>query len=228
MKKPAYYAAPLRGRTAIVDWIAANVRAHADRSGRYAVCFDVKCYNADFSFDNLLGHWARSEGDPAYCKNDVWLAAARARHAETGVDRLREWGLEGARSHFVGAHRSDCYRMLWSGKALDVGYEFIGRQGGWLAIEQFAGVRLALSSDWSARAILDQLRATGVDEVLPYADLRDLYQLIVMLEHDLRPEAVRAEIEHCAAFDFFANVAADIPQPDFYQPSLPFPDDVAA
>lgn len=216
MKKPYYYKVPLRRRKDIADYIfdATYQRFYNRRS--HPFCFNVKAYKASFEFSHLLEIFRGIEGNPAYTNNDDWLASARERFEEH-TQHLWEWGVEHATSHFLGRNGgepdSDCYTHLWDGTSLDVDYSFEGQGGGWLSINQFQGCNFTghgtTSEYW--RSAIEIARWDDEDEpVMDYKTVLQLYQLVVMLKHDLQnPELA---IEEGAAWAFFANVCSDIPQ----------------
>jgi hypothetical protein len=232
MKRPDYYKTPLRKRGDIASWIWSNTAHRSYRHTSYPFCFDVKAHSVDLDFDTLLDAHRQSEGDAIHTHNSDWLLAVRELYDEH-EENLFEWGLEGARRHFVsdqkrddGKPDGDAFRMLWDGTMLDVRYDFVGRSGGWLSLSEFEGHDFTRRGvDWEAymRGKPDADPDDISDEPMPYADLRKLYQLIVMLKHDTCEEAIVSEVAHNAAFDFFVNICREVPQPDAIQPVL-FPE----
>ena len=160
--------------------------------------FNVKVYETDLAFESLLGRWREYEGDPLYTHNPRWLKQAAERYQEH-ERHLFDWGVEGACSYFSDGPGST-YTMLWCGTAIDVEYGFTGRTGGWLYIARFEGHRL--SDHYSDR--------DGWLQDLDWPTLKKFYQLVLMLSHDLSPERRRREVEHQAAFTFFANTCSDL------------------
>lgn len=207
-KKPVYYQTPLRTRKAIVDWIFLNTHQR-----NHPFCFNVKVYQVDFSWENLLKLWRKYEGDPVYSHNDDWLRAAKLLFYDLSENTLWEWAIETACSLFSGD--SDSFTSLWDGTNIDVVYSFEGRSGGWLSVNKFQRHNFTDRS-YDARETLMEM---------DYGILRQFYQLIVMLNHDLQREAIRKELEHDAAFTFFANVCAAIPQPVAIQRMFSFAND---
>ena len=206
IRKPDYYKTPLRTRRAITDFIVANTeQRHYDTP--HLICFNVKAYHVDLDFNHLLALFCREEGDPLFAHDDQWRKAAKEVYQEVSND-LWDFALEDARSVF---DDTDCYNHLWDGTPVNVAYSFEGRSGGWLSLNRFDGVSFTEEHDL---AILLNCQS--------YRWLRRLYQLIVMLVHDLRSEAVESEIEHHAAFNLFENCCADIPRPDALQLKLAF------
>lgn len=206
MRKPDYYKTPLRTRQEIVQFII-NATSQRSYHQPHPLCFNVKCHHVDFDFDHLLTLWNKYESDPIYTHDEQWLKAARQRHAETKENTLWAWAQDDACNLFTD---SDAFRTLWDGTAVMVAYSFEGRSGGWLSVNSFEGC------DFTDRG-------RHIEETLmemDYSKLRKLYQLIVMLSHDT--EDPSKELEHQAAFQFFANVCSDIPQPDAYQKRFEF------
>ena len=204
LRKPDYYRTPLRNRQEIVRFIirVTNQRCYHQP---HPLCFNVKCYHVNFDFDHLLKLWNEYESDPIYTHDEEWLKAARQRLAVTNENSLWEWAQDDACRQFTD---SDAFRTLWDGTSVNVAYSFEGRSGGWLSINSFEGC------DFTERHIEETLME------MDYAKLRKLYQLIVTLIHDT--ENPSKEMEHQAAFIFFANVCSDIPQPDAYQKRFEF------
>ena len=58
------------------------------------------------------------------------------------------------------------------------------------------------------------------EPVMDYKTVRQFYQLVTMLVHDLRKP--HRAVEEGAAWDYFVNVCADVPQPDSNQLKLAF------
>jgi hypothetical protein len=211
IKRPACYAAPLRSRKAIVAFLTEHTSYYRNLSTCSPLAWNVKDYRSDLSFDNLTKVW-RESGE--YGPDEVWLdsedylKAAREKYDEV-KDDLWGWAIESARDHA----KEDCgNRTLWDGTELQVEYGFYGRSGGWLLMTRFEGWNLTRYDRGDFEELLEDM---------PYGELRSLYQLVVQCDHDFRPEAVTAEIEHCAAFGFFVNICGDIPQPDALQLTLP-------
>lgn len=204
MRKPDYYKTPLRTRQEIMRFIinATNQRSYHQP---HPLCFNVKCHHVNLDFNHLLTLWNEYESNPIYTHNEEWLKSATQRHAETNENILGEWARESACDLFTD---SDAFRTLWNGTAIKVVYSFEGRSGGWLSVNSFEGCDF---NEW-------HIEETLMD--MDYSKLRKLYQLIVMLSHDT--EDPSQELEHQAAFHFFANACADIPQPDTYQKRFEF------
>lgn len=194
IRAPLHYKAPIKRRSDIVEWLVTNTCSRYYDYRQYPVCFNVKCYTEELGFERLLERWLQSgyangeEADP------LWLAEARRLYIEK-QHILFSWGIEGASRGFLDG---DTYRYLYDGTQLDVEYAFVGASGGWLTIIRFEGydlVELARSGGYSAMTC-------GMD----YGSLRKLYRLAVMLKHDLQQSRIAENVEHHAAFDFFANI----------------------
>ena len=216
IEKPHYYRTPLTKRKEIAAFIFDNTHQNHEDRAAHPFCFNVKCYDYDVSFGRLLALYREQEGDAKFFKSKEWLAAVQARYEEIGGENtVYDWAIEDARDYF---YEGDTFCTLWDGTELDVKYAFKGRMGGWLTIIEFEGFKVSRSismEEW--REILD---GTNDYQKMPLPELRKLYTLIVQLLHDVRPEAVKAEIEHQAMFNFFENACADIHKPEFIQLEL--------
>jgi len=201
LKKPDYYKCPLRSRKDIVEFIIDETDQRCYDHRQYPLCFNVKLYNLNLEFAHLLQLWMDTEPGSNFSKEAVCRAY---RFYQENADNLSEWAIDDARTHFVsdqrrsdGAPEGDCFQTTWDGKQFDVRYAFVGRSGGWLSIVRFQYVDFAT---WG-NEIEEQL--TDMD----FKDLRMLYQLVVMLKHDLQhPEK---EVEHQAAFALFNRLDDD-------------------
>jgi hypothetical protein len=215
-KKPEAYKMVARSRQDIVAAIISMTDQRTYHYDPYYLCFNVKLYDCDLSLKNLLKHFKDQEGDHLGMHNRDWLRQIKERYDEIGENTLYEWGIETARGSFVGSGRDgkpddDMFNHLWDGTELDVDYAFVGRSGGWLAIAKFEGFSFDRRMDADLETELMEME---------FSTLKKLYQLVLMLKHDLRQEAIKLEVEVNAAFDFFANACADIKQPDEVQPEL--------
>lgn len=204
MRKPDYYQTPLRSRQEIVRFIVDSTHQRHYHEP-HPLCFDVKVHNPNFQFEHLLNLYRQYEGDPIFTHNDDWLKAAKEQFDESEED-LFDWGIEGSREIITG---SDCFNHLWDGTPVDVKYSFVGCNGGWLSLDCFDGVDFTKCDDPDT-TLMEQ----------EYAWLRRLYQLIVMLKHDL--QSATPEVEFHAAFDLFVNACACIPQPNERQLKFEF------
>lgn len=205
MEKPEAYRMKVRDRKGIVAEIM-NLTDQQRYGSPYYLCLDVKLYDLDFSFENLLEHWRKNEGNDPRFEDAGWLDCARRRFGES-QDQLWNYGVKGVEPIFVGYNCSgipdgDTFSHLWDGTKLFVRYAFVGRCGGWLAITHFEGYRFDRQLDYYFEDTLMEL---------DFLTLKRLYQLILMLVHDTREESRKAEVEYQAAFSFFANICEDIP-----------------
>lgn len=226
-KKPEYYETPLTDRKAIADFIFDKTHQRYYDHRSHPFCFNVKCYDYDVSFDHLLALYKEQEGDEKFFKSKEWLAAVKAKYDEIGGEEtVYQWGLEDACRYLVsgpdGYPDGDTHRTLWDGTELDVKYSFEGRSGGWLSIVEFEGFKV--NRDMGEAEWREVLEGTNDYTEMSYETLLKLYALVTHLIHDVRPEAVKSEIEYQAAFNFFENACSDIRKPEFIQPSL-FPDE---
>ena len=204
MKKPDYYATPLKKRDQIIAWLT-QPGLWSCRGGPYYshrtwhFCFNVKPRDVDLSFGHLLQKLGES-GD-GRAEDAYWVGLARERFMGVGADDLMNLAIEDAQRRFtgrMGEHYNkpddDGYSMLWGGAPVETEFAFFGRNSGWLTLTHFNGVELTTDDDFSE---------------WEYAELRKLYQFIVMLAHDTKKPEV--EVEHQAAFHFFQNICGDIP-----------------
>lgn len=215
VKKPQYYNVPLRSRAAIVKWIIDHTEQRHYDGHPHPFCFNVKCYHVDFELEHLLQLYREYEGNAKGFDDPDWQAAIKERYAEVS-DNLWEYAVEDCRRNFVGGDDgqpdNDGWNMLWDGTPVNTQFSFEGRSGGWLSLNRFQ------SFDFTERH-------SDIEDILvydmPYQTLRHLYQFIVMLVHDVSRANVKKELEHQAAFNFFANCCADIPVPSEAQLLLP-------
>jgi hypothetical protein len=220
IKKPEEYKIPLRARSDIVEWIIDNTDQRTYHYTPYYLCFDVKCYNFDNSYETMWKRWKESGYSQEGEESPEWQQEARERY-DNYEHLLFDWGLESARESFLD---SCCFRMLWNDKSRrDIELEFVGRSGGWAAVTFFEG--WPFDHRLSGRYLSETDLRIQLEEEMPYQDLRDLYAYVRMLKHDLREEAVTTEVEHCAAFSFFGNICDDIeiPEPPPPPPPPPLP-----
>lgn len=217
MRKPNYYRTPLRKREDIVYWIFEVTHQRMYHYHTYPFCFNVKLYDVDLSFDNLLKIFREEEGNPIFTHNADWLREVKSRYKETDNDHLWDWGVEIARDDFVSyvfkTPINDTYTQLWDGTPIDVQYSFQGRNGGWLSIDRFEGREFV--GLYSKGSLREEMKSPDY----PYQTLRNLYQLIVMIKHDIQGRD--KHVERHASFAFFENTCSDIPRPDAIQLELP-------
>jgi hypothetical protein len=171
-----------------------ELAAQKGQYNRY-ICFNVKIYQIDLSFDNLIETYKKSQ------KEDLsreFLSAAKVKYDQLNIDDLYNIALERARE---GVLEGDYFRFLLNGMLLDIQYDFIGRSGGHLSIETFNGYDLSSRSYTEFISKLEEMK---------YSDLKNLYRIILRLKHDLTSEKIRKEIEIRCAFDFVENVCGDL------------------
>lgn len=192
IKMPAYYRAPLKSRKAIIQFLDNERRQRSADYKRWLFTWNVKLYGLNLDFDHLLELYKRESNHRKLTDND-WLSQAREIHGRK-LESLEHWAIEDAS---MSVNDSDCFKMLWSGEELDVDYQFIGRSGGHIALTRFEGVEMSADND-------------PLDD-MPMSDLRKLYRLVVMLDHDFTQAKACAEVEYQAAFILFENLCDDIP-----------------
>lgn len=210
-RPPAHYRTPLRSRKDITKFILDATYQRSD--GRYKyhpLCFNVKIYDLDFSFDNLLKIWQDNEGVKVFHKTREWLEPAKAK-LERVADTLCDQALEDARDDI---DNDDFWRIHWDGTQFERTLVFDGRNAGWLSLTTFG--RFDFTKE-PADYTFGTLEGTNPYCKMSYPMLRELYKFIVQLKHDTRKEAVKANVEDKAAFNFFANVCQGLPEPDRIQ-----------
>jgi hypothetical protein len=207
MTVPAEYTTPLTARAEIANYLMNRRSRSYQDHGHLLFTFNVKVYSPDLSFAHLLDLHRQSGYGDGHVADAYWVEEARQRHAETDQDHLIEWALEDAGRLVTD---SDCYTHLYDGTAVEVGFAFVGRSGGWIALTEFEGIKMIDPEHLRALFKGDQ----DDDDTLSDESLHRLYALIRMLEHDLTPQKAQAEVEYQAAFAFFVNVCGDIPTSD--------------
>jgi hypothetical protein len=232
-KTPGYYRTPLRSRNDIAGYLASigGYYSAYGRNGRSYLAFNVKCHGVRLDFDHLIevyrngGYYGDGE---TWLDNPEWLTQARVNYEE--VERhLFDWGVEDAARLFTD---SDCYKYLFDGTKAEVEYAWMGRSGGYVGIGGFEGLDFSadVGRDYWHEVFRGNPHRSGTDAwrdwdrtfpTMEYSTLRKLYALVVMLAHDLTPEAASSEVEHHAAFRFVEGACADIPRYDSIQQLLP-------
>jgi hypothetical protein len=218
MRKPDYYATPLRKRAdieaALRNWPGARNRGWHNYPGTssdlWRFCFNVKAYGVDFGFDNLLarfrecGHAETLLSDPGY------LARCRAKLEELEESTLWDWAQEDAWRTFIGCEEcKGCrygskpddygYNGLWYGTEVSARFSSGGRSSDWLILTEFDGHKLTTDLEFSE---------------MDFATLRKFYSYVVMLTADLERCPAKRRLEDAAAFALFDNVCADVPAED--------------
>lgn len=74
-------------------------------------------------------------------------------------------------------------------------FHFNGRQGGWLVLEEAFGIKFA---DFDLSELSEGRTYDGYP--FRFETIRQLYRALTVMDHDFRPEAVRAEMIHQVAF----------------------------
>lgn len=212
LKKPDAYKMVARSRQDIVNAILNMTTKHDGQ----CLCFNVKIHNCDLSLENLLKLFKEQEGDHAGMYNEDWLTKIKDKYEEV-KEELFYWAIEDAQRSFVSDRKDgqlddDTFTHLYNGTKLNVEYGFYGRSAGWLAIVRFEGY------DFEYRKMNYDLEYTL--QQMDFVALKKLYQLVLMLKHDLRDEVRTNVIETNAAFNFFANICGRIKQPETSQTEL--------
>ena len=203
------YSTPLTNRADIAAYLLNRRGRYYRGYGHLLFLFNVKVYEPDLSFDNLLDLYRQSGYGEFKVTDPGWVEETRQRHEKTDHDDLYQVAVEDARRLVTD---SDCFTHLYDGTPVEVEYAFVGRSGGWLALTKFEGVRLIDLE--SLRDLFDDDQEEGENPTLSDETLQRLYALVRMLEHDLTPENAQAEVKNQAAFSFFENICCDIPTAD--------------
>jgi hypothetical protein len=165
-------------------------------SGNWMFCWNVKLYQVDLSFDNLVRSFVQNHGcgelDPEFKE------AARIKHGEIRESTLLEWGVEDAARSFVGREGGypddDAYSMLWDGSPVVTRFSLMGRSAGWLVMTRFQ----------------DRLLTTDLDfDAISYKEIRGLSEMVHFVHRSVNGRACSA-VEDCAAFNFFVNSCSDL------------------
>lgn len=213
VKTPRCYAAPLKTRKAIIDWLnndrarCWHVRGGPDYDRNcWLFCFNVKLP----PMHHKVNHQALLElalEEQVIGREEVedepWVKATGLRYDETNIESLFDHACETARTRFVGVKglpEDDGFRMLPSGQLVKPQFAFMGRSGGWLVLTHFMGHKLDAESQGTARTW----------EHWDFRDLVKLYKFLVMLSYDLRTEAVQEMVMSELAGSFFCNVCHDL------------------
>ncbi|MCK5307111.1 MAG: hypothetical protein KAJ73_00735 [Zetaproteobacteria bacterium] len=197
IKCPYSYTA--RSRKAMTEFLT-GIGGHCDHDN-YPLAFNVKAHGVDLSFDHLWKKYhVEGSGEMAPKPSDLTFQGGLEyrklckEQYDQHEDYLFEWGSDGAR---MGITDGDSYRMLWNGKLANVKFGFIGRQGGWLVIEEFEGYSLSGVYNSDFPEFLAELT---------FKELRLLYRLAVQWVVDLGGDVASREIEYQAAFSLFVNL----------------------
>lgn len=208
--RPAYYAAPLKSRKDIVEFLTSRSGINRNR-GYSPLMWNVKAYGVDLEFDNLVRRYKES-GE--YGSNEHWIdypeykVPCLARYEEV-KDELFTCSVEDARRSVTD---DDTNRCLWRGVVLNVQYAFEGRSGGWLIIREWEGVDITRMDEDDFHIYLEEMG---------YRELRNLYELVIQNDHDFRRSCLNQMIEEYAAFNFFDNDCDNIVRPTMTQLELP-------
>jgi hypothetical protein len=217
---PDYYKAPLKSRADIAAFLAKQ-KSYGSWNDYCRFVWDVKLYGVCLEYDHLLEIHKKS----GYCSldniDDPAVQKLYHKHYKGEEDNLYEIAVEDAWEDVNG---SDCYTHLYDGTNCDAKFASYGRSGGYIGLNGFLKYSDAKStyiydftdhdSDyWNAvfrgnpyphgsRASEDWFSEY---RELPFPDLRLLYRLVVMLNHDFTRDAACEAVEHQAAYHVFAR-----------------------
>jgi len=189
-RKPEYYRTPLRSRAAIISFLENHLSYRRFNSRGSCLAWNVKAYPVDLGFDHLVermkesGEWSAAMNSTPHLQRCKELFLKNEQH-------LFEWGQEDAFRLVVD---SDSYNHLWDGTPVDVKYESAGRSSGYLIMTSFEG---------------HDLTSDPAFHEWDYNELRKLYSLVVMLDHDWTNKKAVEAIEFGAAWALFINVAGE-------------------
>lgn len=193
-KCPPQYRAPLKKRAEIVAYLM-NRRGHSDNYDYLHFAFNVKVHSPDLSLRNLYRLWQEYNGrEDDVAQRPGYRLELRRLHAAIKEDILWQWGVNDARNKI---NEDDTYKDLWDGTPVGATWEAQGRCSGWLCLNH---TDLFTISSNTHTGVYQE-----VFEELPYRDLHTFYRFIVQCEADFTEEKAKAEVEHQAAFNFFAN-----------------------
>jgi hypothetical protein len=206
MTNPYTYA--LKSRKAITEFLIDHENYYRSMSTCSPLAWNVKAYGVNLDFDHLVEVYRKSEGGD-WLDFPEWAIPAELVYNEY-KDRLFDCAIESCR---FTVQDSDAYTTLWSGKSVDVEYNFTGRSGGYVIIEKHNGTDLTRISRDEFPDYLDRM---------DFADLLDLYKLVVQNDRDFRREAVESEVEYQAAFTLIENLCGDVVRPAMTQLELAY------
>ena len=191
---------PAKSRKDMIAFLT-YIGGHCTMHNNYPLAFNVKAYGVDLSFDHLWQEYhAKGQGDMTPKPSDLTFQgglAYRKLCEEQYADNeelLFDWAIEDARRS---VSDGDCYRMTWHGKLADVKFGFIGRQGGWLVIEEFEGFNLSNVYNSEFEDVLKDM---------PFETLSLLYRLAVQWEEEFTRKRAEEQIEYYAASTLFVNL----------------------
>lgn len=223
-KKPDYYKTPLKKRSDIAEFILASTTNRWSDNELHPFCFNVKCHDADFSFEHLLELHKVENNNPVYALNEEWLAAVRQEYNDLNQDRVSELAFDEARDYVHETGGS--FHNLYDGTNPDITYEFVGRSGGWLSIAKFEGFKFTdrnYDFTYWKEVLNGEPEYDGATmPIMSYKTLRLLYATVTMLKHDVRHKAIKSMLESEAEQIFFEQICSDIPRPNEKQLLLEF------
>lgn len=213
-RKPACYAAPIRGRKKQLEWLLAHETHYDDSDRKRYLSWNVKLYSVDLGFDHLLKVYktkhctvqtatGTEQKIPRQYTDEKWLALAREKYDEI-KDNLFEWAVEDTRRSLIEGYG---YQCLWNGTEFKVEYGFIGRSGGHLVITSFGGGSFVSAISLDQDTLID----IQDNDSLTTKQVSDLYQFVVQCDHDFRRQNAEDEVEYNAAFALFENCCNDLP-----------------
>lgn len=188
-----------RGRLTRRQLIEQLVGSCDHRGGRnynnkqWLFCFDVRLHGIKTDFDRLLQRHRESA-----TTDDAALAASHIdacrRYYEKLEEQAREFLVENAVESAKAVYETqEAWTVPKLKRPVSLGFEFMGRSGGWLILTQFDGITLVDNHGW-LHEVSDNF-------------LRRLYATVNMLRGYLADPCARVETE--MAFMLFYCLSAD-------------------
>jgi|694.fasta_scaffold03312_12 hypothetical protein len=191
IKKPEYYATPLKRKDHIVGFIGHHTTARSYDYQNHPFCFNVKLRGGANDFDTLLQIYRDDQADMKLISNEEKIRKQELWRSQDTQNSMWEYAIECMRSDV-----DHSYMYLWDGPKVNVQISFEGRSGGWLSINEFDGV------NFNRRDYHNSVREMFLMDQ-DYQWLRRFYQLVVMLIHDTKKENLKSGFDyHCAQYLF--------------------------
>jgi hypothetical protein len=159
-------------------------------------CFNVKLYRVDLSFDTLFRRYQETNRVKAGDLDPKWIEKVRMLHEETNQESLYDVTVENLCRLYSDPHDPEDKEVELSNKVkVKVGYNFVGRTGGWLSITSLNGNPF-VGCD-----------AQEACDALSFQDLRRLWRLVMDTEKEVANRMRMVENE--ASFIFFDHMLGD-------------------
>ena len=170
------------------------------RHDSWPLAFYVKADRLSLDFDDL---WdiASDWGFTDLTAEDGFRDFAMGKYADIGIDALADIGFEEAK---LGVQNDVCYLTVPGddAPAVDADFVFVGRQGGWLAVDRYDGYRLRGMGEGDFMGFLEDMSIQ---------ELEHFYRLCLLWEEVFTAESASRNVASAAAWALFVNVS----EPDF-------------